>query len=92
MSINCLLYEIKVFLKKVSEQLLYWQRVELTAEEAVTRTPHGTAIGSAEKAWSTLCLALVLLTWHQWYDCLCASARRCNVRHMLPPGASYCDQ
>ena len=35
MSINCLLYEIKVF-KKVSEQLLYWQRIELTADEAVT--------------------------------------------------------
>ena len=35
MSIDCLLYEIKV-LKKVSEQLLYWQRIELTAEEAVT--------------------------------------------------------
>ena len=37
MSIDCLLYEIKV-LKKVSEQLLYWQRIELTAEEAVTPT------------------------------------------------------
>ena len=35
MSINCLLYEIKVF-KKVPKQLLYFQRIELTAEEAVT--------------------------------------------------------
>ena len=35
MSIDCLFYEIKV-LQKVSEQLLYCQRIELTAEEAVT--------------------------------------------------------